>query len=371
MRLPLAILIRRTFCAGRRVGMQTWTTPSTSAPVASCAIPSERKASLLPSVALDWTATGALKVAVRSNVSPALKTPLRSASTNVIQPLMPVVAHVGSDAPALALKHNAARRLRRIASIRAVCNDAIISFDVLARRLELTTDSKPGTAATSRIAATDIATISSIKVNPCTPARRIAMSSLTVRFEDRRPSSAMEQAGPLLREFVCMLPPKHWEDRSSSRLTVRPRRAAGASYNPDLGSRQIRNARARRPIGAFATRRHVDLAGVCLGSLHPNRDPAMPTLRLRLTGSDDNARAIINLLQSIDGIEHVEEVADLMPHMDDADSSSAGLSDVSGPDAHEIEIEAPNESTARKVREAVEALAFDLDALVEFEEEED
>jgi hypothetical protein len=97
----------------------------------------------------------------------------------------------------------------------------------------------------------------------------------------------------------------------------------------------------------------------------------MPTLRLRLTGSDDNARAIINLLQSIDGIEHVEEVADLMPHMDDADSSSAGLSDVSGPDAHEIEIEAPNDSTARKVREAVEALAFDLDALVEFEEEED
>jgi hypothetical protein len=97
----------------------------------------------------------------------------------------------------------------------------------------------------------------------------------------------------------------------------------------------------------------------------------MPTLRLRLTGSDDNARAIINLLQSIDGIEHVEEVADLMPHLDDADSSSAGLSVVSGPDAHEIEIEAPNDSTARKVREAVEALAFDLDALVEFEEEED
>ena len=97
----------------------------------------------------------------------------------------------------------------------------------------------------------------------------------------------------------------------------------------------------------------------------------MPTLRLRLTGSEDDARAMINLLQSLEGIEHVEEVADLMPHMDDADSSSAGLSDIRGPDAHEIEIDAPNDSTARKVREAVEALAFDLDALVEFEEEED
>jgi hypothetical protein len=97
----------------------------------------------------------------------------------------------------------------------------------------------------------------------------------------------------------------------------------------------------------------------------------MPTLRLRLTGSEDDARAVINLLQSLDGIEHVEEVADMMERMDDSDSSSAGLSDIRGPDAHELEIEAPNASTARKVREAVEALAFDLDALVEFEEEDD
>lgn len=96
----------------------------------------------------------------------------------------------------------------------------------------------------------------------------------------------------------------------------------------------------------------------------------MPTLRMRVTGGEDDVRAMMNLLQSLDGIEHVEEVADLMPHMDDADSSSAGLSDISGPDVHEIEIDAPNQSTARKVREAVEALAFDLDTLVEFEEED-
>jgi hypothetical protein len=94
-------------------------------------------------------------------------------------------------------------------------------------------------------------------------------------------------------------------------------------------------------------------------------------LRLRVTGSEGDARAIGNLLTSIDGVEHVEEVADLMPRMDDADSSSAGLSDVGGPDAHEIEIDAPNLSTANKVREAVEALAFDLDVLVEFESDED
>ena len=97
----------------------------------------------------------------------------------------------------------------------------------------------------------------------------------------------------------------------------------------------------------------------------------MPTLRLRLTGSEDDTRAVINLLQSIEGIEHVEEVADMMGGMDDADSSSAGLSDVEGPEGHELEILAPNESTARKVRNAVEALTADLDVIAEFEEEAD
>jgi hypothetical protein len=94
-------------------------------------------------------------------------------------------------------------------------------------------------------------------------------------------------------------------------------------------------------------------------------------MRMRVTASEDNTRAIINLLQSLEGIEHVEEIQDLMPHMDDDDSSSAGLTDDQGPGFHVLEIEAPNDATARKVREAAEALAFDLDAMVEFEEEDE
>jgi hypothetical protein len=96
----------------------------------------------------------------------------------------------------------------------------------------------------------------------------------------------------------------------------------------------------------------------------------MSMMRIRLIGSEDDVRAITNLLQSLDGIEHVEEVDDLMPHMDDPDSSSAGLSDVEGPGTHELEIDAPNAATAQKVRQAVEALAFDLDMVVEFEHDE-
>lgn len=97
----------------------------------------------------------------------------------------------------------------------------------------------------------------------------------------------------------------------------------------------------------------------------------MAMIKMRLTGKADEIRMISNLLQSMDGIEHVEEVDDLMPHMDDPDSSSAGLSDVAGPDVHMIEVDAPNPSTARKVREAVEALAFDLDMVLEFVDDED
>ena len=88
------------------------------------------------------------------------------------------------------------------------------------------------------------------------------------------------------------------------------------------------------------------------------------------TGSDDDIRTICNLLQSLDGIEHVEEIGDLMPHMDDPDSSSADLSDIGGPGMHEIEVEVPKVATERKPRRAVEALAFDLDVPVEFEQDE-
>ncbi len=97
----------------------------------------------------------------------------------------------------------------------------------------------------------------------------------------------------------------------------------------------------------------------------------MTIMKMRMTGSQDDVRAISNMLQSIEGIEHVEEIADLMPHMDDPDSSSAGLSDLSGPDMHEIEVDVPNAATGRKVRQSVEALAFDMDVLVEFEQDEE
>ena len=46
----------------------------------------------------------------------------------------------------------------------------------------------------------------------------------------------------------------------------------------------------------------------------------MSHLRLRLTASGDDTMTVINRIASLQGIDSVEEIADLMPHMDDPDS---------------------------------------------------
>jgi hypothetical protein len=92
-------------------------------------------------------------------------------------------------------------------------------------------------------------------------------------------------------------------------------------------------------------------------------------VRIRFTALEPQVGAMIHALESIEGIEHVEEVADLMPHMDDEDSSSAGLHDLAGPKVHDIEVEAPNEEGVRRVHDTAEAMARQLDAMVEFLEE--
>ncbi len=96
----------------------------------------------------------------------------------------------------------------------------------------------------------------------------------------------------------------------------------------------------------------------------------MPLLRIRITGNADDALAVTDLLHGLEGIEHVEETDDLMPHMDDEDSSSAGLSDDIGPGIHELEVEVGNTATADKERRAVELLARERGLVIEYEQDE-
>lgn len=95
----------------------------------------------------------------------------------------------------------------------------------------------------------------------------------------------------------------------------------------------------------------------------------MPTLHLRLTGSADDTRILINTLSSLEGVDSAEEVADLMPHLDDDDSSSAGAADEIGPGFHSIEVEASNDTVAQRVRELAEAVARDAGAALEIVDE--
>ena len=51
----------------------------------------------------------------------------------------------------------------------------------------------------------------------------------------------------------------------------------------------------------------------------------MPTVRLRVTGNEYAVTELMDALESVEGVERIEEVADLMPHLDDDDSSSCLL----------------------------------------------
>lgn len=91
----------------------------------------------------------------------------------------------------------------------------------------------------------------------------------------------------------------------------------------------------------------------------------METLRFILTANEDVTRQVINRVESLRDIEHVEEVRGLMSGMRD-DSSSAGLFAEQEAEVHSIEVEAPDLAAAGRVRETVEACAHQLDAAVEW-----
>lgn len=94
----------------------------------------------------------------------------------------------------------------------------------------------------------------------------------------------------------------------------------------------------------------------------------MPMIRFRLIGSREDADTVITALHGVDGIEHVEEVDDLMIGMRD-DSSSAQLVDDAGGKVYVVEVDAPDDLHADAVRGVAEVAAHRLDAGIEFVDE--
>lgn len=95
----------------------------------------------------------------------------------------------------------------------------------------------------------------------------------------------------------------------------------------------------------------------------------MQTVRMRIIGSQADTQSMISLLQGMEGIDRIEEVDGLLPHMDDDDSSSLGLPDDMGPGAHALEVDVGNEDQAERVRQVAGELAERFDANVEFVDE--
>jgi hypothetical protein len=79
----------------------------------------------------------------------------------------------------------------------------------------------------------------------------------------------------------------------------------------------------------------------------------MLTVRLRLIGSETDAAGVMTVLHGLEGVEHIEQVDDLMMGIDD-DSSSAGLSDDIGGGMHEIEVDVPDRILAERFGATVE-----------------
>lgn len=97
----------------------------------------------------------------------------------------------------------------------------------------------------------------------------------------------------------------------------------------------------------------------------------MPLLHIRLTGTEADLRLLTDLLNDVEGVERIEEIADLMPHMDDEDSSSAGLSDDLGPGTRELEIEVPHAALLERLQAIIEGAAEHYGLVLEIDADED
>lgn len=91
----------------------------------------------------------------------------------------------------------------------------------------------------------------------------------------------------------------------------------------------------------------------------------MSVLRFRVTGSPASIERVLDRLSDLDGVVRAEQVADLMPHLDDEDSSSAGLAENQGTGIAALEIEVEDDDGAVLVRRVAELEARETGAALE------
>lgn len=100
----------------------------------------------------------------------------------------------------------------------------------------------------------------------------------------------------------------------------------------------------------------------------------MTVMRFRITGTDASREHLLGRLADLEGVRRAESVADLMPHMDDEDSSSAGLAENAGAGAGvgviEIEVADDDGASASLVRRVAEIEARESGSALELVDDE-
>ena len=94
----------------------------------------------------------------------------------------------------------------------------------------------------------------------------------------------------------------------------------------------------------------------------------MSTMRLRVTGDESQADALVTTLHGLPHVRGVEQIADQMRGVRD-DSSSNALVDDIGPDLHCLEVEINGRRNSEDVRAMAEQNARELGVVVEFVDE--
>lgn len=84
----------------------------------------------------------------------------------------------------------------------------------------------------------------------------------------------------------------------------------------------------------------------------------MNTIRMMVTGDSAAAQYVLASLEEVEGVARVEEMEDLMPRLDDEDSSSAGLTADGTRKVYTLEVDVPDADVARRVQVAAERAAM-------------
>lgn len=91
----------------------------------------------------------------------------------------------------------------------------------------------------------------------------------------------------------------------------------------------------------------------------------MTVLRLRFTGPPDRIDQVRSQLTRLEQVRGVEDIDELMTHLADDDSSSAGLAENVASDVAQLEVELASDEVAENIMPFLESAVIDAGVVME------